>query len=274
MFLLVTSFLTFFLTIEGSAQEELIQKCKDMPGTEGNEFVRFQTIVPKLNQNDCMLILTTRNKSDFDRRIVLTKNGQLTVFNGIKDISKMTSKSYFLFPRNRKNPTFSKSNDGNGFVITTPNMGKIYLNENGSIREFSQGKIKEKSKSNDNESFNLDSFQGILLDCGFSEGAPKFDSQNLKTYLPDSTCIFKDKNNRECPIQVNRLFQKVNNEPQFIYQNDIKLASFLRTECSKSNLDLSSLPLPPKSVIKPKNSSNGRNKNHSEVSTKTPTALK
>lgn len=168
-----------------------------------------------------------------NRDFVLNAEGQLLVFNGFGSSGRNSRdtgfRTFFLLPVKQR-PSIEKNPISGRLVVRTPSGVTLLLRDDGSIERAEGGaQIREDRtiSASNGGGIEFDSFDGILLDCGWAVGKQTIEKRS-------GSCSFNDRDGNSCSVPNSKLFTYSDGEASFTLARDNKkLSAFLKKECPR-----------------------------------------
>lgn len=164
------------------------------------------------------------------RDYMFTTDGSLMVFNSFgygSESSTTGAREFYFFPRQKdrfnyttfadKNYLIVEFNNGDDIVISTEKVVPIKMNK-------AEIAIASDINPQNNGGVEINNYQGLLLDLGFTMGT-------APSYVPNKTAIFKDIKGKTCSVKVKEIFRFSDDESFFKFDTDSELAKFLKVRC-------------------------------------------
>lgn len=186
---------------------------------------------------ECYVSLQPRNIEGLVYRdYLITSQGLLMVFNsyGEGPSSEATgAREFYFFPRGIKSELEIKTTEAEGgFIQVQMPSGRwvTFSGETADISSLDSGSILRDPKiyKENRGGIEITSYDGLMLDAGFTIGKSPTDDLNRKS-------TFRDSEGRTCQLQNRLIFTKV--DVNSVLKSDVEISKLLKSKCPTLRID-------------------------------------
>ncbi|MGZ3707719.1 MAG: hypothetical protein ACXWPM_02665 [Bdellovibrionota bacterium] len=237
---LFTAAVTILVSLPGLAQDAS-QECPAQGSIDTGK-IHIQGLQGKKH---CTVLVRPLDSGSNYRSFIFSDSGSFVVFTSRKGLGT-GGHGYFLFPRGRSRPQVNASASD---VSVTASGGHVlhFSNETGEPTSGGEFSFHADPVAASSDGLKIDSYDGLLLDCGWAKEKPGYAARGGK-------CVLRDSTNATCSVDKDLLFSYPGPaEAEFRYSldslgTDKPLWEKLRPPTCKG-VDLSSLLVAPPTPI-------------------------